>query len=76
MIHISTSIEGLENLSNYRLKKMAPYFMVDGVPCETAKQVREALRKAKAEGLEVIPAMGCDNYDEKGYCKGHKESES
>lgn len=74
--HIGTSIEGLEKLSDYRLKKLAPNFKVDGVPCRTAAQVRAALREAKAEGLEVIPAEGCDNYDEKGYCKGHGRSKT
>ena len=72
MLHIGTSIEGLEKLSDYRLKKMVPSFKVDGVPCRTAGQVRKALREAKAQGMEVIPAEGCDNYDEKGRCKGHE----
>ena len=74
MLHIGTSIEGIEKLSDYRLKKLAPHFMVDGVPQRTAGQVRKALKKAKELGMEVIPAEGCDNYDEKGRCKGHGRS--
>ena len=71
MIHIGTSIAGLEALSDYRLKKMAPCIMVDGVPLRTAMQVRKMLKNARAAGMEVPPAEGCDNYDAKGYCKGH-----
>lgn len=71
MIHMGTSIAGLEALSDYRLKKMAPCIMVDGAPLRTAAQVRKMLKKARAAGMEVIPAEGCDNYDAKGYCKGH-----
>ena len=70
--HISTSIDGLLNLSDYRLKKLAPSCMVDGQSLRTAGQVKKMLREAKAAGMEVIPAAGCDNYDEKGYCKGHE----
>lgn len=69
--HISTSIDGLLNLSDYRLKKLAPSCMVDGQPLQTAGQVKKMLREAKATGMVVIPSAGCDNYDEKGYCKGH-----
>lgn len=71
MRHISTSIEGLENLTNYRLKKMAPDIKVDGVPLRTAAQVRRMLREAKAEGFRFIPAEGCDHYDSEGRCLGH-----
>lgn len=69
--HISTSIAGLEALTDYRLKKMAPYMTIDGKPLRTAAQVRRMLKEARAEGLEFIPAAGCDNYDCKGLCKGH-----
>lgn len=71
--HISTSIDGLLNLSDYRLKKLAPSCMVDGQSLRTAGQVKKMLREAKAAGMVVIPAVGCDNYDEKGYCKGHDD---
>lgn len=73
MIHISTSIKGLEAESDYRLKKMAPHIKVDGVPLRTAAQVRKALKKAQEEGFKFLPAEGCNNYDERGLCKGHKE---
>ena len=70
--HISTSIDGLLGLSDYRLKKLAPSFMVNGQPLRTAGQVKKNLQYAKALGMKVIPAVECDNYDEKGYCKGHE----
>ena len=70
--HIGTSIEGMLQLSDYRLKKMAPYCEVDGKPLRTAGQVKKMLREAQAAGMEVIPANGCDNYDEQGRCKGHE----
>ena len=73
--HICTSIEGLENLSDYRLKKMAPYCKIDGVPLRTAAQVRKMLRQAKAEGLRFIPAEGCHHYDAEGRCLGCEQKE-
>ena len=69
--HIGFSIDGLLNLSDYRLKKLAPYCQVDSLPLRTAGQVKKMLREAKANGMEVIPAAECDNYDERGVCKGH-----
>ena len=70
--HIATSIDGMLALSDYRLKKMAPYCMVNGKPLRTAGQVKKMLREAKEKGMEVIPPPECDNYDEKGRCKGHE----
>jgi len=70
--HIATSIDGLLALSDRELKKMAPYCMEDGEKLRTAAQVREMLLKAKRIGMKVIPCPECDNYDEKGYCKGHE----
>lgn len=73
--HFSTSIKGLESLTDYRLKKMAPHIKIDGVPLRTAAQVRRALKRAKEEGFEFLPAEGCDNYDSRGVCKGHTREE-
>lgn len=70
--HIATSIDGVLALSDYRLKKLAPYCMVDGKTLRTAGQVKKMLREARAAGMEVIPCPECDNYDERGYCKGHE----
>ncbi len=69
--HICENINGLLALSDYRLKKMASCFEVDGVPLRTAAQVRRELKKMQAEGMECVPAVGCDNYDSKGRCLGH-----
>lgn len=74
--HICENIKGLLSLSDYRLKKMAPYFEVDGVPLRTAAQVRRELKKMQAEGMECVPSVGCDNYDSKGRCLGHPRKES
>lgn len=76
MIHVGTSIAGLEALSDYRLGKLAPCIKVDGVPLRTAAQVRRMLKEARAAELEVLPAEGCDNYDSRGMCKGHTRKES
>ena len=75
MIHVGTSIAGLEALSDYRLGKLAPCVKVDGVPLRTAAQVRRMLKEARAAGLEFLPAEGCDNYDSRGVCKGHDRKE-
>jgi hypothetical protein len=69
--HIGFSIDGLLAQSDYKLKKLAPCCRVDGVPLRTAGQVKKMLREAQGKGMEVIPADECDNYDEKGRCKGH-----
>ncbi len=70
--HISTNIDGLLAMSDYKLRKIAKNCMIDGKPLCTAKQVREMLLMAKKEGMMVIPCPECDNYDERGYCKGHE----
>lgn len=75
MIHVGTSIAGLEALSDYRLGKLAPCIKVDGVALRTAAQVRRMLKEAQAAGLEGLPAEGCDNYDSRGMCKGHGRKE-
>ena len=74
-IHMCTSIEGLELLSDYKLKKIAPYAMVDGVPLKTAAQVRKMLKEAKEKGMKYIPCPECDNYNAEGFCMGHEIKE-
>lgn len=71
MLHIGFSIDGLLSQTDYRLKKLAPHCMVDGKPLRTAGQVKKMLLEAKMAGMEVIPSSECDNYNEKGRCKGH-----
>lgn len=72
--HISTSIDGLLAMSDYKLRKIAHNCLVDGKPLRTAKQVRKMLLEAKSEGMKVIACPECDNYDERGYCKGHENA--
>lgn len=69
--HISTSIRGLAALTDHQLEEYAPYMKVDGQPMRTASEVRKMLEEAMAEGLEFIPAEGCDHFDAKGCCLGH-----
>ena len=64
--HMSTSIDGLLAMSDYKLSKIAHNCIVNGKPLRTAKQVREMLLQAKHEGMKVIPCPECDNYDEWG----------
>lgn len=68
--HISTSIDGLLALTDYRLKKMAPFFTVDGVQLRTAGQVKKELRKEKALGHLYIQTQGCVNFDPVKGCLG------
>ena len=70
ILHISTSTEGLMRQTDYRLKKMAPYIKVDGVPLKTAAQVRRVLCEALAEGQKYFMSEGCDNFDPKRGCMG------
>lgn len=73
--HISTSIRGLAAMTDQQLDEIAPEIIVDGKRLQTAAQVRELLAEALAEGFECIPAEGCDNYDSRGFCKGHDVEE-
>ncbi len=73
--HVSTSIKGLEAMSDYRLKKMAPCIEVEGAPLRTAAEVRRILKEMQADGMEYIPADGCDHYDSKGLCLGHEKED-
>ena len=38
----------------------------------TKDELKEIDSYAKKYGMEVIPCADCDNYDEKGICKGHE----
>lgn len=40
---------------------------------ETAADIRRHLYGLLAKGMENVPT--CDNYDEKGMCKGHPQPE-
>ena len=75
MYHISTSIEGILSLSDYRLKKMLPFISVDGQPLQTVGQLKKGLRKELALGHLLIAAQGCDNFDPVKGCLGHEQKE-
>ena len=69
--HVGTSIRGLAALNDQQLDEIAPNIIVDGKQLQTAAEVRELLAAALSDGFECIPAEGCDNYDARGFCKGH-----
>lgn len=69
--HVGTSIRGLAAMTDQQLDEIAPSITVEGKRLQTAAQVRELLNEALAAGFECIPAEGCDNYDARGFCKGH-----
>ena len=71
--HIATSIDGLMKLSDRELQSIAKCCYEDGRQLKTAAQVREMLQRAKESGMQVIPSLECDNYDERGYCRGHEK---
>lgn len=73
--HVSTSIKGLEAMSDYRLKKIAPSIVVEGIPLRTAAELRRLLKELQADGMEYIPAEGCNHYDSKGLCLGHEKED-
>lgn len=70
IIHVYTSIAGLENMNNYQLAKMAPFIEVCGKPLRTAAEVRKMLKDARAHGLRFLPSKECKNYDSEGKCLG------
>ena len=74
--HISTSIRGLAALSDQQLDEIAKHIKVEGKPLKTAAQVRALLDEALAEGFECIPAEGCDNFDSRGFCRGHERTDT
>ena len=56
----------------YLRKNVIPWMLNKrGVP-PTIAELRHECRKARDQGYEVLPP--CDNIDERGYCKGHVES--
>jgi len=69
--HMCISVRGALTWSNSLAKRLAPTFLVDGIPLKTAAQVRRFLQKELDMGHEMLPTGGCDNFDWKTGCKGH-----
>lgn len=72
-IHISVGIAYLLSMLNrqeQQLKEQTVVCRKDNKPL-TFDEARKELLELQAQGFEVVPP--CDNYDEKGLCKGHKK---
>lgn len=61
--HVSASIEGLLELTNYRLGKI---INMDG------RKVRKELLERQAKGEKLIPSSDCEGFDPITGCPGHK----
>lgn len=68
--HVSTCIEGLLSLPDYRLKKMLPDIKRDGIPFQTVGQLRKVLHVELELGHRLLPAEGCTNFDPVKGCLG------
>ena len=75
-IHMSTSIDGLLAMSDYRLKKMCNCITCEDGTHPTLAMLKAGLRVEKAMGHKLIPATGCDNFDPVKGCLGHAIKEA
>lgn len=60
--HVYMPISEAERQTDQQLERMFKGSAID---------TRTNLAIMKAQGMEVIPAAGCNNQDAKGYCLGH-----
>ena len=70
-IHVSTSIDGLLAMSDYRLRKMCSCITCEDGTHPTLAILKAGLRAEKAMGHKLIRATGCDNFDPVYGCLGH-----
>lgn len=73
--HISTSIDGLLEMSDYRLKKMCQCIHDDEGNCPTVGELKKYLKAEKALGHRLLKSDGCDNFDPVYGCLGHPKKE-
>lgn len=69
--HISTSIDGLLELSDYRLRKILDSVTDDQGKHPKLGEFKKWLRNEKAQGHKFIPVPECDNFDPVKGCLGH-----
>lgn len=69
--HISTSIDGLLEMSDYRLRKMCNCITDAEGRHPTLSELKKYLRAEKALGHRLIRSDGCDNFDPVLGCLGH-----
>lgn len=73
--HISISVSGLLRLSNLALQRQwGGAIKVGGRRLRTASEIRGFLLEKQAEGYEVLPTEGCDNFDKMSGCMGHDDT--
>ena len=71
-VHVSMSVRGALNQDKRTMKRTARSCLdANGKPY-TAETFREALYDMLSKGYEMVPAVGCDNFDPKTGCRGHK----
>lgn len=64
--HICQNLDALEAKLDKGVKIT---WLMKGDRVATESEIRDAIRRARAKGYEVLPP--CDNVDAKGHCKGH-----
>lgn len=74
ILHISTSIEGLLNLSDRHLKNML-WSITDenGNHPKSVQEFRQYLSEELAQGHRLLPSPECDNFDPVIGCLGHNK---
>lgn len=71
--HLSTSIEGLLELSDYRLRRMLECVTDEEGKHPKLGEFKKWLRNEKAIGHKLIPSPECDNFDPVNGCLGHED---
>ena len=69
--HLSTSIDGLLELSDYRLRRMLECVTDEDGKHPKLGEFKKWLRNEKALGHKFIPVPECDNFDPVKGCLGH-----
>ena len=73
--HISTSIEGLLNLSDRHLKNMLwSVTNENGKHPKSVQDFRKYLSEELTKGHKCLPSPECDNFDPVKGCLGHPSS--
>jgi hypothetical protein len=70
--HIVVDLRGVLRLTNRELKRTG-LISDEGKPL-TPDEIRSEAIELLRKGFDVAPAVGCDNYDDTGHCKGHPAS--
>ena len=72
--HLSTSIEGLLNLSDKQLKNiLLSATDENGEHPESVQYFRKYLNEELTQGHRLLPSPGCDNFDPVHGCMGHSK---